>query len=171
MPDQPLDPREIMSNAHFARRGIRPASFIGTRDRPARLVRVRTGDYLPAERWATLAADERHRALIHTTTARMRCPLPMLGLLSAAAMVRMPVLGGYPGRIDVLVDAGAAGSSTMVCRHRVTYLPEPVMVAGLQVTPPARTVIDLARTRSLARGLVAGDWALRNNVCTITRPG
>lgn len=95
----------------------------------------------------------------------------MLGLVSAAAMLRMPVLGGYPGRIDVLVDAGAAGSSTMVCRHRVTDLPEPVMVAGLQVTPPARTVIDLARTRSLACGLVAGDWALRNNVCTITRPG
>lgn len=91
----------------------------------------------------------------------------MLSGVSAAVMLRMPVIGRFPSRVQVMLDAGAAGSSALVQRHRVVDLPEPVFVDGIPVTPPARTVVDLARTRSLGCGLVAGDWAVRAERCSI----
>lgn len=165
MSDQPLDPREIMPTAAFARRGIQPSRLVG-RD-SARLVKVRTGHYVATERWSGLSAAERHRALILATTAQMRTPLPMLTGMSAAVMLRMPIIGRYPPRVQVLLDAGAAGSNGLVQRHRVSDLPEPVFVAGIPVTPPARTVVDLARAGSLGCGVVSGDWAVRESLCTV----
>lgn len=165
MLEQPLDPREITPTAAFLRRGIRPSSLIVGASPP--LAKVRVGHYLRAERWAALSAQDRHRALVHATTAQLRTPLPMLSGLSAAAMWRMPIIGRFPARVQVMLDAGAAGSSTLVQRHRVTNLPEPVFIDGLPVTPAARTVVDLARTTSLACALAAADWAVRQAVCSI----
>lgn len=165
MSEQPLDRREIMPTAAFVRRGIKPSRLAGIGSAP--LVKVRTGHYVSAERWTDLSPAGRHRALILATTAQMRTPLPMLSGVSAAVMLRMPVIGRFPSRVQVMLDAGAAGSSALVQRHRVVDLPEPVFVDGIPVTPPARTVVDLARTRSLGCGLVAGDWAVRAERCSI----
>ncbi len=165
MSDQPLDRREIMPTAAFIRRGIKPSRLVGGDS--ARLVKVRTGHYVSAERWSGLSAAERHRALILATTSQMRAPLPMLSGVSAAVMLRMPVLGRFPDRVQVMLDAGSAGSSGVVQRHRVADLPEPVFVDGIPVTPPARTVVDLARHGSLPGGLVAGDWAVRTARCSV----
>lgn len=165
MPEQPLDAREIVPTAALARRGIKP-SRLASGVSP-RLAKVRAGHYIEAMRWAQLPGSDRHRALIHATTAQMREPIPMLTGISAAAMFRMPVVGRFPARIQVLLDAGAAGSSALVQRHRVTDLPEPVFIDGLPVTPAARTVVDLARTTTLACALAAGDWALRQSLCSV----
>ena len=46
-------------------------------------------------------------------------------------------------------------------------LPDAVLVDGIAVTSPARTVIDLARTRSLLSGLAAADFVLRTGTASL----
>ncbi|WP_148043383.1 hypothetical protein [Flexivirga caeni] len=165
MLNEPLDPREIVSTAAFLRRGIKPSRLAAGKS-PV-LARVRAGEYLSTDRWVQLSAAERHRALIYATTARMRSPLPMLYGVSAGIMLRLPIIGKIPQRVQVLLDARAAGSSTLVQRHRAMDLPGPMLIDGIPVTPPARTVVDLARTMSLACALAAGDWAVRLSMCGV----
>ncbi|NNG39145.1 hypothetical protein HJ588_07645 [Flexivirga sp. ID2601S] len=134
---------------------------------PSRLVRVRVGDYVAAERWAELDSADRHRALIFATLRRMRGEVPTLSHLSSAALWGMPILGKWPDRVHVTMAAEAAGSSTLIRRHRVESLPEPAMINGIPVTGVARTVVDLARAGNLARAVIAGDWAVREGACSL----
>jgi hypothetical protein len=129
-------------------------------------MRIRAGEYLDKDRWCGLTPLDRHRALVLATLHRMRDPLPMLSHFAAAAVWGMPIVGRWPDRVDVMLDASAAGSSTIVRRHRVAQLPEPTILGSIAVTPAARTVIDLARTSALACALTAADWTLRNGLCT-----
>lgn len=128
--------------------------------RTGSLVRVRYGAYVPAETWSTADAAERHRLRVRAAARRLSAPV--FGHESAAAVWRLPLLGAWPADVHVLVLA-ACGTPTSpgVRRHRVTDPPESRRVGGVAVTTVARTVVDLARTGSFARGLVLADDALR----------
>lgn len=165
MSDAKLDPEEIFSAATLLRTGTDPARELS--GSPARLKRIRMGEYVETWRWAGLPRDERHRGLVLATTRRMRGATQVISHLSAAAVWEMPIIGSWPDRVHVTMDAHAAGSSALIRRHRVRRMPEGVERGGLSVTMPARTLVDVARTCSLACALTAADWAVRTGLCTL----
>lgn len=128
--------------------------------RAGSLVRVRHGAYVSAPTWTSADEAERHRLRVRAAARRMRAPV--FSHESAAAMWRLPLLGGWPADLHVVLPrAGGAPSTPGVRRHRVATLPDTRVVDGVTVTTVAWTVVDLARTGSFARGLVLADDALR----------
>lgn len=150
---RPLTPEDARSSG-LGGEDLRRAFRAGS------LVRVRHGAYVPAETWASADAAEQHRLRVHAAARRLSAPV--FGHESAAAVWRLPLLGDWPPNVHVVVPVSCGTPTTRgVRRHRVADLPESRQVDGLDVTTVARTVVDLARTGSFARGLVLADDALR----------
>ncbi|TKR23949.1 hypothetical protein FA014_08535 [Cellulomonas hominis] len=130
--------------------------------RAGSLVRVRHGAYVPAGAWTSADEAEQHRLRVRAAARRMAAPV--FALESAAAVWRLPLLGGWPSDVQVLLPVSRGTTSTPgVRRHRVAAVPATRLVDGVTVTTVARTVVDLARTGSFARGLVLADHALRRS--------
>lgn len=165
MSEVKLDPEEIFSAGLLLRTGTDPTREICGSS--PRLTRVRMGEYVQACRWAELSPDERHRALVLATVRRMRGADQIVSHLSAAAVWEMPIVGAWPDRVHVTMDALSAGSSALISRHRISRMPDGVERHGMVVTSPARTVVDIARTCALASALTAADWTVRNGLCTL----
>lgn len=128
--------------------------------RAGSLVRIRHGAYVPTAAWTS--ADEVERYRLRVRAAARRLAEPVFAHESAAAMWRLPLLGTWPSDVHVLLAVARGTASTRgVRRHRVAVVPESGVVDGVRVTTVARTVVDLARTGSFARGLVLADDALR----------
>lgn len=163
--DARLDPHEILSAATLLRSGTDPAREL-TGQEP-RLKRIRMGEYIESYRWADLPGEQRHRALVLATARRMRGAPQPVSHLSATALWGMPIIGHWPDRVHVTMDAQAAGSSALITRHRVRRMPEVVELDGVRLTRAARTLVDIARTNGLACALTAADWAVRNGLCTL----
>lgn len=131
------------------------------------LAKVRPGAYVDAGAWANARQLEQHRLVVLATVAGMRTQ-PIVSHESAAALLGIPLVGPLPNQVQVTDRTSAGGrSSTWIRRHGVASLPDAVLVDGIAVTSPARTVIDLARTRSLTSGLAAADFVLRTGAATM----
>ncbi|MFN8098339.1 MAG: hypothetical protein U0Q21_08645 [Dermatophilaceae bacterium] len=132
--------------------------------------RVRRGVWLETKVWERLTPEQRHAAEVHAAAQTFTRSSTMFCRSSAAAVLGMPRIDPWPRVIHILVDdepgsGRAPGGSFGLHRHRGTVDPG-VTVAGLRVTTPARTVIDLARFDALANALTAADYALRVGLCT-----
>lgn len=138
-----------------------------TRRAESRLSRVRRGSYVAAERWSELDEENRFRALVLSTyRLALTGPPPIACLHSAAVLHELPVLGGWPTRVDI-IGTTAGGNTGLIRRHRLTQPPEPVDRNGIPVTAVPRTVVDLARAGTLAQGLVVADAALHADKCSL----
>ncbi|GIG35310.1 hypothetical protein [Cellulomonas pakistanensis] len=121
---------------------------------------------MPADTWASADEAERHRLRVRATARQLAAPL--FGHESAAAVWRLPLLGRWPVEVHVLVRGSSNTPSTAgVRRHRVSTLPAVRDRDGVTVTTVARTVVDLARAGSFARGLVLADDALRRHGASV----
>lgn len=147
-------------------RGLPP----GEAGRPARdrtLTRLRRGAYVDTERWGRSRPAEKYRLQVLAAVAAMRSP-SVLSHESAAAVHGIPIIGRWPARIHVVQQASSGGrSSGLVVRHGVRKLPSTVIIGGAAVTSVARTIVDLARTRSFASALASADFALASGLCTM----
>jgi hypothetical protein len=154
----PYDPSELRRTADLRR--------IGTEPSRGGWHQVRTGVWLPASAAAGLVAEDRHAALVHDTALAH----PGGGELtfagdSAAAVWGMPRISAWPTTVRHLVTRrGVSGSA--VLRPLLGAPAEDVVVHGLKVTPPARTVVDVARQGELRDAVVAADYCLRHHLCT-----
>ena len=116
--------------------------------------------------WDGLAPGARHAALVLSTATQ--CPTAgdlVFSHAAAAALWGMPRIEDWPATVDVLVPDLRIRSSKLVRKH----VGPPATTAvrdGLTVTSAARTVVDVARTSSLATGVAAADFALRAHLCT-----
>lgn len=128
--------------------------------------RVRRGIWVPLGTWGALTIDQRYEALVHATVLSCAGDEPVtLAAHSAAVLWGMPSIEPWPGHAILLDPEGRSGSSEHIRLMRAPAV-EPRSVQGLQVTPPARTVIDLARRGTLDTTLAAADYALRAQLCT-----
>ncbi|QGQ19784.1 hypothetical protein GC089_11860 [Cellulomonas sp. JZ18] len=146
--------------ASVGRRGRSYDDVVGPLRR-GELHRVRRSAYVPAQEWAGWDVVERHRARIGAVVAAAQEP-PVLSHWSAAVVHGLPLVGRPDDRVHVVRASADGGRSRGdVVRHATAVPVEPVLVAGLLVTPVARTVVDLARRGGVVAGVVAGDHALR----------
>lgn len=127
--------------------------------------RVRRGVWVESTVWEPLTPEQRHAAEVQAAARTFTRPATMFCRTSAAAVLGLPRIDPWPRVIHILVDddprsGRAPGGSVGLHRHRGT--PDPgIVVAGLRVTAPARTILDLARFDTLANALAAADYGLR----------
>ncbi|HLT84744.1 MAG TPA: hypothetical protein VKZ83_10980 [Phototrophicaceae bacterium] len=130
------------------------------------LHRVRRGAYVDEAAWRDAGERQRYELLVRGTIPALRRP-PVLAHESAAVLLRIPVIGPWPDVVHVIGKPSAGGrSSAKVVHHGVREQPGLAMVGDVVVTSPARTAVDLARTRSFASGLAAADHVLRTGLAT-----
>ena len=154
-----FDPSHLRLGRTLREDGIVPGQSAG-------LVRVRRGVWLEQAEWDSLTPNDRHRALVHATA--MQCPDDQALVFShaaAAALLGLPRIDAWPTTVDALVPDRRIRGSALIRKH-IGAPSTTAQVEGLWVTAPARTVIDLARTTTLASGLAAADHALRVGLCT-----
>ena len=156
---------DLLHTSYLRRRGIRAQSEVA--QKAPRIARIRRGVYIDTRQWDALQAAERYRLFVIATVTCMRSS-PLVCGLSAAALWNLPIVGGWPTTLEVLGARGGPGSTGHVVRRRVSDLPTPSLVDGVQVTSPARTVVDVARTADFAPALTIADAALSAGLCTLT---
>lgn len=116
--------------------------------------------------WARLTPVQRHAALVHASDGVSASPgWHVFALESAAAVWGLPRVERWPEHVTVLATGPRTRGSRLLNVH-VGAAAEPVTVAGIRVTAPARTVVDVARTGSFVTALCAADHALRHGLCT-----
>ncbi|WP_448073137.1 hypothetical protein [Georgenia yuyongxinii] len=135
--------------------------------RPSRdpdLISLRRGAYVSRSHWQEAPAARKYRYFVEATVAAMRA-VPVLSHESAAVLLGLPIIGGWPDRVHITeAHAGGGRSSTFIVKHGVRRPPDVQLVSGRAVTAAARTVLDLARTRSFASALATADFALRTGL-------
>ncbi|RWZ49942.1 hypothetical protein ELQ90_11375 [Labedella phragmitis] len=133
------------------------------------LQRVRRGVYIPSNDWAGMGHDERYRAFIHATLA-CSPTTPTLSHYSAAALRRLPIVGGWPETVHTVVsERGGGRSSGVYTRHRTSHSPEVDVIDGVRCTSLERTIVDVARIGSRASALSMADHAVRLGLTTRDR--
>lgn len=155
----PFDPSQLSRTADLRRVGAEPSR--GGRHR------VRTGAWLPDASFAALTPVDRHAALVHATmrTHADGESVRFAGESAAAVLGLLPRITDWPTTVRHLVTRrGVSGSS--VLRPLLGAECECVRVPGALVTPPARTVVDLARHGTLQDAVTAADYCLRHGMCT-----
>ncbi len=156
----PFDPTLLRRGRDLRLGGIEPA-------RDERWRHIRHGMWIPESRWSTLTPEQRHAALVHATSACLGREDAVFALASAAAVWGLPRIEPWPDAVHVLVDDTGRGRGSSLVRPHVGRPHEGVARLGMRVTPPARTVVDLGRTGSLASAVAAADHALRHGLCSL----
>lgn len=130
------------------------------------LHRVRRGAYVEDATWQEASRRKRYEFFVRGTLPALQRPAT-LAHESAAVLLGIPIIGAWPDQVHLIEPTGAGGrSSANVIRHGARDVPSLVQVDDIAMTSPARTAVDLARTRSFASGLAAMDYVLRKGTAT-----
>ncbi len=157
-PPLPFDPGVLRLSTDLRR--------IGTDPTRGGWHHVRHGVWVEVPVWSGLTPEQRHAALVHATDLVCRHPGRYVFVLeSAAAVWGLPRVEPWPAHVTVLATGPRTRGSRLLRVH-VGAPVQPVPTRGILVSGVARTVVDLARTGSLASGLCAADHALRHSLCT-----
>jgi hypothetical protein len=124
--------------------------------------RLRRGAYVEGD----MPSDpvERHRLLVTATVSGLRRPA-VVSHQSAAVLLDLPLWGVRLDRVHVTRTPPAAQDRSRVLHCHVARLrpDELVVVDGLTVTSPVRTLLDIARSVPFEVGVVALDGALHRS--------
>lgn len=164
-------PPPLLSLADLAARGIDRRESAKLVDR-GRLTRLRSGLYVDrgGAGDGVPAFEAARRDFLDRTRAAARSiePGTVMSHGSALALYTLPLYDvplDRPTATRYRAGSGSRRSSALTCWN----LPldgSTAEVDGIQVTSPARTIIDVARTVSLESGVCAGDEAIRRNLVT-----
>lgn len=155
------DHPRLVRTADLIRTGVDPRAGVGS----GRICRVRRGGYADVGDWEEASSRQRYLAFLEATS-RGLAHEPLLTHVSAAAVWDLPILGFWPQLLTETVSGRMARSTRYTRRYRREAMPRAVRHEGWLVTPPARTVLDVAATEGFASGLMAADDALRRELCT-----
>lgn len=123
------------------------------------LLRLRPGVYVQRSNWDGLRLDERHLLRMHALAARQ--PVAVFSHSSAALAHGLPLIRTpeLPEIAQVWHSRGGAG--TGLRRRTSLRASRPMRHGGLQLTPVARTVLDLAASLPFREALAPLDAHLR----------
>jgi hypothetical protein len=125
-------------------------------------ISIRRGSYIPPDELTPLDEAQRHALLIRSTKPGLRIP-GVVSHSSAAVLWGIPLWATPLDLVHITRSRPATGgrSGSLLCHSSALGADEVVSVDGLEVTSPARTVADLARTLPFEQAVVAADGALR----------
>ncbi|PTR31831.1 hypothetical protein C8K36_101867 [Rhodococcus sp. OK519] len=134
--------------------------------RSRELLAVRPGAYVRATDLARLDSAAQHRLALLAMAAA--CPDVVVSHVSAAVLYGIDIWNVPLQRVHSTLDRPSGGKITARRHAHVAHLPteDVVAVGGVQVTAPARTIVDLARTLPFECAVVAGDHALATGLVT-----
>ena len=155
---EPFDPGLLRRGRDLRASGVEPAR--------GGWHHVRHGVWVPDREWRSLLPEQRHAALVHATALCLGRQRPVFALTSAAAVLGLPRIEAWPDAVCVLVGDQHRGRGSSMVRPHVGRPDAGMTRHGITVTSPARTVVDLARTGSLATAVAAADHALRHGLCS-----
>jgi hypothetical protein len=128
---------------------------------------IRRGGYLQMDGGRSMDGRLRHELLIRSTVPGLRLPA-VVSHTSAAVLLGIPLWSTHLGIVHVTRPRPAAGgrSGSLLC-HTAAISESEVMAHGdLEITTPARTITDLARTLPFEQAVVAADGALHQGLLT-----
>jgi predicted transcriptional regulator of viral defense system len=131
-------------------------------------VRIRRGAYAAGDTWESMTHEQRHAVTSHAVV-RSLGDRAVLGHTSAAIAHGLPVWGVDLSSVHVVRGARGHGSRREAgVVHHASQLPDGHVteIGDLQVTTPARTVVDLARTVGFESAVVTMDAALHAGLVT-----
>lgn len=126
-------------------------------------VTIRRGAYVQAEVWDEMSEVQRHRALVHAVVLSLDEPA-VVSHASAAVLLDLPTWGLDLSLVQVTrADLHSPRVEGGVSHHAATlFAGDIVDVDGIDVTAPARTVVDVAREYAFGPSVVVADAALRD---------
>jgi hypothetical protein len=146
------------------------ARALGRACQKGELERLRPGVMRPPPPpLATLEPSQRYREsrlrfldLVNAVGLTRRTGPVVFSHRTAAAVLDLPSVGGWPPAVDLLVPRGAAWRNRRGIRvHEIGYRDDEVLPWGpFFVTTAARTLADLARAQDFAAAVIAFDAAL-----------
>ncbi len=143
--------------------GITPREFDRLARKGGPWIKVRYGVYTSREIWNS--SDSTARLVLRDRAAVLVCgPDVVLSHTSAARLLGLPLYAVKDELSHVTRRSGSqTGRTQAQLKHHLGLLDQAdiVEVAGVRVTSPERTVVDLARDMGFLTGLVSADAALR----------
>jgi hypothetical protein len=132
------------------------------REGPDRLVRVGPNAFVRAADWDAAGPRTRYVTRVHARLARLGEPATA-SHLSAAALLGLPSLRGWPDEVHVTVPRSRYRSRTtgLVLHTRPLQPTESVRSGSALVTTVPRTVVDVALTGDVRAAVALADSALR----------
>jgi hypothetical protein len=130
--------------------------------------RLHPGSYVRADEWDALTPRRRHVLLVESALGRTGAR-HVVSHLSAAALLRTPMLGDWPDQVHVTdPDARGPQSTVALVKHQGPLEDDEVSsLREVRLTTPARTAADLALgTRSLEEVTVVLDDLLHRELTT-----
>lgn len=125
-----------------------------------RWYRLRRGAYTDRVGFAGLGAADRHRILIAAVVANLSGDA-ILSHQSAAVVYGAPVWDQLLPRVCVTRNRRNGGRIKPDLKVHCAPVEAVAEVAGLRLTTPARTIVDVARTVPFEAAVVAGDALVR----------
>ncbi|MBB3035709.1 hypothetical protein [Hoyosella altamirensis] len=132
----------------------------------AELLKLRRNCYVRSREWAAMSTEQRHLLRVAAVSAARRQGDAVLSHSSAAVMYGLPTWGVDLQRVHVTRGQRSAGRVTGDMHVHSGSVSGSGLVAGLPVTTPARTVVDIARTVPFEQAVVIGDAALQRGLAT-----
>jgi hypothetical protein len=119
------------------------------------------GVYVSSDPWSSMGADARYRLRITAADALSRDRI-VVSNESAAALWRLPSPTPWPAAVHVVQpQASGTRSTLMFTRHSVGLPQNSAEIDGMRVTSLAKTVVDVASTKSFSLAVTMADAALR----------
>lgn len=124
-------------------------------------VRVVPGVFVRGDDWSRLTPIERHRIRVTEGIARIEAPT-VLSHRGAGAVWGIDTLGVWPQRVEITIERATGGRTSGLIRRYALGLDalERVSFGAHEITTPAQTALDLARTLPFAEAVAAVDQAL-----------
>jgi hypothetical protein len=129
------------------------------------LTRIARGRYVDAAGWSSLRAEQQHLIRIDCVADRVGTH-QVISHVSAAVVLRVPVIGDVPDRVHLTNRGSERGTTNATFIVHADLDPrsargEVRTPEGLRTTDPERTAADLALTLPLLGAVVALDDLLR----------
>jgi hypothetical protein len=131
------------------------------------LERLTPGSYIPMHTWKSLSERQRYVTRIRAVVGRLTRPVA-ISHWSAAAILGLPNVDGWPSRVHVVDPRASKASSSPTMLRRPSRLtpPEVTPWEGLWVTTPSRTAADIALTEPFENAVLVLDHGLREGLFT-----
>lgn len=121
---------------------------------------VYRGVYMPTALWNGATVDERYLYRVHS--AFHLDPGAVFSHQSAAALWRLPSVGGWPRHAHVFrANPALAARTSIFIRHALAIPAQLMEIDGLPATDLARTVLDIAIREPFGYAVAMADAALR----------